>query len=281
VKFGLLVVEGPHDVAFVGRLLLPYGLTQVERYPNLETEWRSLIPNKFPHGDSLVEPVPIPQFFQSGTHSIAVQRANGDKQLAKCVAGSFTQFTSNRQSLSGVGLLFDSDQKQPPDRLTNIRQQLQRFDLPAFPANPGAVSTKSTPRTGSFVLPDNQSYGRLEDLLEEAAEHSYPLLRNEASELVRKIYDQVASTEIPTHSLTTEDLREFNKPAGRQKATLGAMASILKPGKAFQNSLRDNRWLEGAALAQPRIRLLMHFLSTLFDLPELTLDVETSTSARG
>lgn len=270
MKFGLLIVEGPHDVAFVDRLLRPYGLTQVERHSNLANEWERLIPTKFPYNDSLVAPVPIPHFFQSDSHSIAVQRANGDSQLVSRLEGSLTLFPSARQPLTGLGLLFDSDKKQPQDRLTAIRKQLQRFELPAFPANPGEVSTKSTPRTGSFVLPDNQSCGRLEDLLYEVANHQYPLLLNEASEFVRKIDAQVTSQK-PTHPLTTQDLKEFNEPAGRQKATLGAMASILKPGKAIQNSLRDNRWLEGAALAQPRIRQLMEFLAQLFDLPQLTV----------
>ncbi len=265
MKFGLLIVEGPHDVAFVDRLLRPYGLKQVTEQPKLAKEWEKHIPRQFPHNNRLVDPVPIPQFFQSDSHSIAVQRANGDSQLAKCLAGSFAQFVSDLQTLTGLGLLLDSDQKQPQDHLTNIRQQLQRFELPAFPANPGEVSTKSTPRTGSFVLPDNQSCGRLEDLLYEVANHQYPLLLNEASEFVRKIDAQVTSQK-PTHPLTTQDLKEFNEPAGRQKATLGAMASILKPGKAIQNSLRDNRWLEGAALAQPRIRQLMEFLAQLLDL---------------
>lgn len=278
MKFGLLVVEGPHDVAFVGRLLHPYGLTQVERKSDLSNEWFGLIPDKFPHGDNLVGPVPIPQFFQSGTHSIAVQRATGDSQLVSRLNMSFAVFQSERQSLTGLGLLCDSDRKQPQARLTDIRKKLQGLELPAFPANPGEVSTKSTPRTGSFVLPDNQSCGRLEDLLLEAAEHSYPLLRDEAGEFVRKIHDHVSSTAKPTHPFTAEDLEEFNKPAGRQKATLGAMACILKPGKAIQNSLRDNRWLEGAALAQPRIRLLMQFLSLLFELPQPTSEVDRSTS---
>ncbi len=278
MKFGLLIVEGPHDVAFVDRLLRPFGLKQVQEHPRLAKEWDRLIPTKFPYNGSLVAPVPIPQFFQSVSHSIAVQQATGDSQLVSRLEGSFTQFTSDLQPLTGLGLLLDSDQQQPQDRLTAIRKQLQGFELPEFPAQPGEVSNKSTPRTGSFVLPDNQSRGRLEDLLLEVAEHKYPLLLNEADQFVRKIYDQVTSTEQPTHQLTTEDLADFNKPAGRDKAILGAMASILKPGKAIQNSLRDNRWLEGAALAQPRIRQLMEFLSQLFELPRLTLEVDKDTS---
>ena len=44
------------------------------------------------------------------------------------------------------------------------------------------------------------------------------------------------------------------------------MASILRPGRAVQNSLQDNRWLRDAALAIPRVKAVQDFLVSLLDL---------------
>ena len=63
----------------------------------------------------------------------------------------------------------------------------------------------------------------------------------------------------------SEDLDDLRKPAGRHKAIVGSMASILRPGKAVQVSLQDNRWLRDAALAIPRVKAVQDFLVSLLD----------------
>jgi hypothetical protein len=44
------------------------------------------------------------------------------------------------------------------------------------------------------------------------------------------------------------------------------MTSILRPGKAVQTSIQDNRWLRNQALAIPRIAAVQTFLTELFEL---------------
>jgi hypothetical protein len=65
--------------------------------------------------------------------------------------------------------------------------------------------------------------------------------------------------------LVGEDLEELLKPAGRHKAIVGSIASILRPGKAIQVSLQDNRWLRDAALDLPRLSAVKSFLASLFE----------------
>jgi hypothetical protein len=59
------------------------------------------------------------------------------------------------------------------------------------------------------------------------------------------------------------DLRELRKPAGRQKAVVSSIASVLKPGRAIQVSIQDNRWLSSRTLAEPKVALLRQFLRDL------------------
>jgi hypothetical protein len=48
---------------------------------------------------------------------------------------------------------------------------------------------------------------------------------------------------------------------------VGSIASILRPGRAIQVSLQDDRWLRDTALALPRVKAVQDFLLKLLELP--------------
>ena len=66
---------------------------------------------------------------------------------------------------------------------------------------------------------------------------------------------------------TTRYLEEIRRPAGTTKAVINAIASVLKPGKAIQTSIQDNRWVRDAGLAVPAVAEVSAFLRTLLQLP--------------
>jgi hypothetical protein len=172
--YGYLVVEGPHDVEFIYRLLSPFGLQRIQYENQLDDALHPLIPRNYPPNGDLQKRMPVPLFLQSETHAIAVHSAIGDSRLVD---------------------------------------------------------------TASAIYPG---------LLETARSHVTAALQD--------------------HRLKPEDLRELNKPAGANKAIIGAMASVLRPCKAVQVSLQDNRWLRGNALESPRIKAVQDFLEVLFGL---------------
>jgi hypothetical protein len=159
-----------------------------------------------------------------------------------------------------VGVILDADSTQPvASRFAELSSRLGALGL-AVPANPGVVSAEE-PRCGIFVLPDNAASGTLEDLLLECGATSYPQLSTAATAYINSVD--------PTQ-LTPPDLREIQKPAGRSKATVSSMASVLRPGKSIQVSIQDNEWLRGEALALPRIIAVRHFLAALLGLSVLS-----------
>ncbi|MCK9388354.1 MAG: hypothetical protein M0Q22_08175 [Sulfuritalea sp.] len=254
-KYGYLVVEGPHDVEFAYRLLSPHGLRRVQYMGDLDPFFLPLIPRDFPPNDDLQMRVPVPLFLQSDTHAIAVHSAVGDSKLVSSV--EVTCAVIEQGALTGIGLLLDSDKVIPAlARYTEIRKQMKKkgFTLGDKPA----VILEGPPKLGAYVLPENATEGTLEDLLLDSASAVYPGLLASAMGYVSSAM---------SIGLTADDLREINKPAGKNKAIVGAMASILRPGKAVQVSIQDNRWLKGAALLCPRIKEAKEFLSVLFDLP--------------
>jgi hypothetical protein len=255
-KYGVLVVEGPHDAELVYRLLSPFGMNRVRLEANLDPFLEPLIPRRYPPDGDLQKRPPMPLFLQSQGHALAIRIAGGDAELVPSVERAAGSIDFN--GLIGVGIILDADSdKSPSDRYTAIRDDLRAKNFP-FPDNAGILSA-TTPRFGAFVLPDNQAQGTLEDILLECGALVYAGLLSTATTHV-----DAASQD---QSLLNDDLEELKKSAGRNKAIIGSMASILRPGKAVQVSIQDNRWLrDAAALAIPRVQAIQDFLVNLLEI---------------
>jgi len=256
-QYHYLIVEGQHDIAFVARLLKALNIRQVTKKSVLDQFWDVLIPKNFPVQDDLLKRVPVPAFFENDTHSIAVHSARGITRLTETLGETLSLISQER--FASHGFLLDADQEQSPDeRFEALITELKanNFTVPAG-LRLGEVSG-SKPAFGVYILPDNQNKGTLEDVLLQTAQVNYAQLSSVAQTYIQAI-DQ--------NQLTTDDLDEFKKPAGTKKAQISAMSSVLKPGKAIQNSIQDNRWLDGEAIDLPIIKSITTFLAALFDLP--------------
>jgi hypothetical protein len=261
-KYGFLVVEGPHDVEFVYRLLRPFGLQRIRQEPGLDRFLEPLIPRKYPPDGDLQKRMPTPLFLQSPTHALAIHSATGDSRLVETVQENLAVLDLGR--LTGVGILLDADRDKTvsaAERYADIQGRMNGIGVPLSGAA-GAV-TDAGPKRGCFVLPDNAADGTLEDILLECAQAVYATMLAGASTHVDAAMNDTA--------LRAEDLEHIQKPSGRQKAIVGSIASILRPGKATQVSLQDNRWLRGPTLQLPRVKAVQGFLATLFELTALSL----------
>jgi hypothetical protein len=84
-KYCYLVAEGQHDIAFVGRFLRLAGMSHVQKFSDLDPFWKPLVPREFPPNDDLRKRVPVPSFFSSKSHSVAISSANGDSRIAETI----------------------------------------------------------------------------------------------------------------------------------------------------------------------------------------------------
>jgi hypothetical protein len=159
LNYGYVVVEGPHDVEFVGRLLKLQGLRRITRLSDLDAFWAPILPRSWPIQDDLARRVPVPVFFRSATHSVAVHSAIGDSRIAAAVQETLTVI-GDANRFVGIGAILDADSEDDPtQRFERVREGLNRF-LPALPSRAGEVSG-TEPRTGAFVVPDNAASGTL------------------------------------------------------------------------------------------------------------------------
>jgi hypothetical protein len=71
--------------------------------------------------------------------------------------------------------------------------------------------------------------------------------------------------------LLPQDTASYGESGGqkdiskRKKAWVSAMGSILVPAAAIQNSIRENRWVDGDALELPSVRTIAEFLDNLIE----------------
>jgi hypothetical protein len=167
------------------------------------------------------------------------------------------------RALDAVGAFIDADTDAPATRVAGLQQALNDINKSpgfAFTAAPGVVSATTRPRTGVYVMPDNVNFGSVEGILEECAQTSYPNLHQNAEAYL---------SAIDLALLTTEELALFNKGSNPQKARLGIIGSVLRPGAAIQNTIRYDRWIAPSTLKLPLIASLRAFLSELLDEPKV------------
>lgn len=240
----LLVVEGHHDEAFVASVLrLRYGFKPILKFTEIDEFWAILIPKSFPWKGDLRARVPVPQFYENESISLAVLIAVGDSRLCSEYLDSLAILP---QPVDSSAFILDADAEMTPSqRVARLKSSLTK------------TTRVDTEDPKFYVLPDDLAQGTLEDLLIDCAEAVYPHALAGAREFVQGIDEQ--------HFLT-EELKELKKNSGRKKAVIAAVSSILKPGKAVQTSLQDNRWICHQTLELERLKKFQSFLAEVLGL---------------
>lgn len=251
-RYCYILAEGPQDIEFLICLLKSYGLRRVRLLPDLDPFWTPLIPTTFPIDNDLMKRVPIPAFLQDTELSIALHSAIGINRLAQTLEESLALIPVSQ--LFGIGLFLDADDMQLPQlRFDTLISQLSALLNVALPSKPGEI-TEGIPYFGVFITPNNNDSGTLEDILLACARLNYPNLFNLSQNYV---------SSIDISQLTQTDLRELRKPAGRNKAIVSSISSILKPGKTLQVSIQDNRWIDEQTMGLNDIQVVKVFLEKI------------------
>lgn len=259
-RYSYLIVEGPHDVAFVGRFLKLAGMSAIKNISELDSFWKRLVPEKFPHGGHLLDRVPVPFFFSGKSHSVAISTAGGDSRIVDTLEETLKVVEWKVDKLEGVGIILDADKQIPMQRFQNIRNEIQKkVEELTLPNLPGQVDTETSPRSGIFILPDNNTPGTLEDLLIQCSEVSYPRLLAAADVFINEVESEMVT-------YISDDKREFLSPSGVNKATVGSVANVLKPGKSVQVSIHDNLWVTKETLMIPDIYNFNNFIRRLLNI---------------
>jgi hypothetical protein len=245
-----IVTEGPHDVEALGRLLSTQGAKRVQIFSELDLFWARLVPRTFPYEGDLLRRVPVPMFFQAEKLSVAVQSAIGISKIPNVTRASLAALD---ELPAAVGVVVDADARSALDVWQEITTEMSEFE---FGEGPGQLGL-SEPRAGVFVLPNNYDTGTLETILLKCGEQVYPGLIAGARAWIDPLDPDDRAIFV-----NSKEGRDLAKPAGKVKAVVAAVASVLRPGKSIQVSIQDNRWLSDHE-ATPEVTALQAFVSGL------------------
>jgi len=248
IRYCYIVVEGPQDIEFLICLLKSYGLKRVIQFSLLDPFWKPLVPPTFPVDDDLAKRVPVPVFLENTQLSVALHSAIGITRISGTIEENLAIIPASK--VFGIGIFLDADAAESPQkRFNKLITDLSSRGL-SLPSTLGEI-TKSSPRCGIFIAPNNCDSGTLEDILLECAKINYPNLLALSKNYI---------SSIDRNQLTNSDLKELNKPAGQNKALVSNISSILKPGRTLQVSIQDNRWVDEKTMALDSIKLIKKFL---------------------
>jgi hypothetical protein len=262
MDYGYLIVEGHHDIEFIGSVLKRcYAFQRIKYQSKLDPFWYPLVPTRFPIGDDMAKRVPVPVFFEDESHSVAIHAAGGHTRIVGALEESLSALPNGMRDMACIGIVLDADKAgTPAERFNDLKDKLDGLNLGVeLPEEPGVVSN-AAPRWAVFVIPDNKTSGTLDDLLIECGEIVYPTILKGASSFV-------SGVDLDSGELEKEEKKEMRKPAGLNKARVACVASILKPGKAIQNSIQDNKWVTPETIEKvDRLKAFKGFLADLLKL---------------
>lgn len=262
---GYLLVEGPHDLAVVERILhVSHGFSLLRKRSALE----ALIPNSawlhlLDHdrnnagrangsADDLVARRHVPYYLADGAGRVLViDAATGDSGLGARL--QIIRLVTDWAEVTGWGVVLDADREVPVVKLRRLAQS-----IPGLPASPGVTGIlPGPPRVGVHLLPDNLRPGTLEEPLLAAAAISYP-------KTLAKAQAYVAQVSADPDAWTKHEWVGISKPAGTAKAVIAAITAITDPGMTSQVGLSQRAWVTPDTIANTDLKHLDSFLTALF-----------------
>jgi len=262
----LLVVEGAHDAAFFAILLKARGFTEVKYLAQVPDDWRGVIPRTFPaKNDGHLNRVNrFPTLLVRGADTFGVVVSNGDSGVVRELIDAVD--TLGVPLLDAIGIAIDADKAlSPEDRHSGMIAELDAMNTSAIDeARPGyplpipramGVIVPGPPKMGVFVFPDGQRQGSLETVLLECAALNVELIHRAAVQLVEEVNENYPRP----HPL----LIPLRKGSGVEKAAVGIIANIVKPGDSLAVSLLTNHWLGADPADRPSAAAAETFLDAL------------------
>ncbi len=254
MRYAIIGVEGQHDQAFVGKVLKLLGFKdfRVELKglkSALDPFWRKFIP-VYPKKGDLYERLDMPSILFNDTISVAIY-AGGGSSLVTNLDDILSANSEYQTDLAAFGIVADCD-KSTPDCICEPYANKFRNYFPNFPARPGVVDTNS-PRTGIYVLPDNQQQGVLDTLVCKCGKIAYPAYMERA----RSYLDKFTEEDKKILKLKNFDL---------DKALVATVVSVLKPGLTNTVSIAQNDWVSEETQEVPALAKFIDFLRELLEL---------------
>lgn len=246
-EYVLIGVEGSHDQAFVGKVFKLLGFQDFKKVhkgniDKLDPFRRKLIPEYPNKKGDLYARLYMPSIFFTETISVAIFLGEGSNLISN-LDDIISNNSSYQENLTAFAIIVDSDKKDPQSIAQEFSTTFKEY-YPNFSDKPGVIS-KTSPRTGIYILPDNQNQGVLETILLECGNQVYSEYLEQANHYINSL-DNCS--------------KKFHrwKAFDQEKAIIASVVSVLKPGKTNTVSIADNNWISQET---QNVAILANFIS--------------------
>lgn len=239
--YTLIVGEGVHDVMTVVKLLSLRGFQEIDSLKELPPFAQKMIPRQYPTDPygRLKHVVSHPTVLSGESGYAVIAGTGGDSGFGDFL---FEVLAPDRDDVHGnlrsVALIADMDHGPAKSRLEIIEEQLKKrfaevesVAVDSFLDGSIQVDGRDIPAF-AYLLPDNKSDGTLERVLLAGAEKNYQNLLQEAVRYIDAI----------------KDAYPFKNEFYQEKATVGVIANVLRPGRPNQASIHDDNWFTAGSL---------------------------------
>lgn len=262
----VFVLEGAHDVSFIGRLLIGRGFAKASTFSAIPDKWKALYPRNFPwNGDLLERVARFPEVYQSPGLAIGLINAGSDSQLVPRLRLAIDAL--GLDDIDCIGIFADADEAVADERFKSVQKALADLNrdalaegIPGYPIDvPSEMAgpTQGKPAVGVFVFPDNSAPGSLESILFECAK----LAHVDVSQRAREFIFQMDADLAAGHGSMTK----LRAGMGKQKAVMGVIANVLKPGSSLAVAIEQRGLVGEAALDLVEVKRISAFIDAVFN----------------
>jgi hypothetical protein len=259
-KYVLIGVEGPHDQAFVSRILCKLlGFSKLDdNVSKLDEIWHKFIPvyppTKGKSTGKLNLRLDMPEIFHNDNFSIAIYvGGGGGSKLIQNLSDKLSDIDIS--TLFAFAIVADTD-KNTPDKVVKEYHKGFQEKFPNFPITVNATGNviEGSPRLGIYILPNNSQEGVLDTLICDCGELVYPEYMQRAKEYIDKFSEEERKKKLKW------------KPFDQQKAIIATVASVLQPGATNTVTIKCDDWISLETAEIPAIKNFTEFLRNLLKL---------------
>jgi len=113
MRYSILATEGPHDQAFLAKLLKVIGFKAIEDdYNSLDPFWKGFVPKYPPASGRLYTRMNMPSILASQTDSVAIYWGEGSNLVDNVIALAASN-SDYSDTIHAFVLVLDADDEQP------------------------------------------------------------------------------------------------------------------------------------------------------------------------
>lgn len=263
MKVTIVMCEGPHDSAFMSRIMHADGYhtynEPLNNYPTFIAEFLKQYVVRGSLDDLNLKEARgglfLPSFalFKDNRLLLLYQlRGDSKKEGRKMIVSAFDLLFRQSSSIMGnllkeddslsIVFIYDADNKGVGMRITEINKELEEFLNPAraMQVNHASFDAVNGIKYGAFIFhePDeNDGHGRLEDLV-------LPLMCQNNVDVKTDVDILISKRENRSYSIFAEKSKEKDKDYDLQKATIGIMGQLQKSGSPNSAIIEQSAFIE-------------------------------------